>query len=194
MKRRDLLRAAAGAGTAATATALAGCSALDRSGLVDSRIDPQFDPRRQRRSRPIIVSWDDAAGAVYVQGFMYYGSSSCNRIGITGADYDADADELHATFASVEKGSFPSLGCTADMAASHYRARFRFADELPETVVVREDGSGEASDERTVVRSEQERLCSADFAADSERGRRAHWTCPETYLRARVSKGHEQRG
>ncbi|WP_255151500.1 hypothetical protein [Halorarius halobius] len=187
MRRRDLLQAAGAAG----ATALAGCSALDRSGLIDTSLDPEFDPRRERRTRPIVVSWDDDAGAVFVQGFMYYGSSSCNRIGVTEARYDADADTLHATFDSVEKGGFPSLGCTADMAASHYRARFAFADELPERVVVRERGSASDADERTVVRSEQRRLCSADFDPDSERGRKAHWTCPEKYLRAGVSKGVE---
>lgn len=188
MRRRDLLRAAGAVGTAGVA-ALAGCT-LDRSGLVETTVDPAFEPRRRRRERPVIVAWHDDAGVVVVQGFMYYGSSSCNRVGVTEARYDGNADALHATFASVEKDRLlPFGGCTADMAASHYRARFRFADDLPETVVVREDGSGEASDERTVVRSEQERLCRGAVDEDTERGRTAHWTCPEEYVRANVSAG-----
>lgn len=183
MRRRDLLRAAGAAG----ATALAGCT-LGESGLVDTRIDPEFEPRRQRRERPIIVEWDDDAGTVFVQGFMYYGSSSCNRIGVTEARYDADEDTLYTTLDSVEKGWFPNLGCTADMAASHYRVRFRFADGLPETVVVREAGPG-SNDERNVVRSEQAQLCTTDHPEGSEAAERAHWTCPEKYLRAEVSEG-----
>lgn len=190
MRRRGLLRVAGVAGTAGVA-ALAGCT-LDRSGLVETTIDPEFEPRRRRQERPILVAWDDGAGEVVVQGFMYYGSSSCNRVGVTEARYDADADTLHATFASVEKDRlFPFGGCTADMAASHYRARFRFADDLPGRVVVREAGSGGAAGERTVVRSEQERLCRADIDEDTERGRAAHWTCPEEYVRANVSAGDE---
>lgn len=187
MRRRDLLRVTGTAG----ATALAGCT-LGQSGLVDTRIDPHFEPRRQRRERPIVVSWDDDAGAVFVQGFMFYGSSSCNRIGVTEARYDAEADTLYTTLESVEKGSIiPNLGCTADMAASHYRVRFRFADALPETVVVREDGSG-ANDERTVVRSDQERLCTTDHPEGSDAAELAHWTCPERYLRAKVSVDSEE--
>ncbi|WP_255198092.1 twin-arginine translocation signal domain-containing protein [Halorarius litoreus] len=186
MRRRDLLRAAGAVG----ATALAGCT-FGQSGLVDTRIDLDFEPRRQRRPRPIVVSWDDDAGAVFVQGFMYYGSSSCNRIGVTEVRYDAEADTLYTTLNSVEKGWFPNLGCTADMAASHYQVRFRFADSLPETVVVREDGSG-ANDERTVVRSEQERLCTTDHPEGSEAAAKAHWTCPEKYLRASVSVDSEE--
>jgi hypothetical protein len=190
MRRRELVQAAGAAGVAVT-TGLSGCLS-GGSGLVDTRIDPDFEPRRQRRTRPIVVAWDDDAREVVVQGFMYYGSSSCNRIGVTEARYDADADTLHATFDSVEKGGLPNLGCTADMAASHYRARFRFADALPETVVVRESGSGEESDERTVVRSEQEQLCTTDHPEGSDAAERAHWTCPERYLRAGVSTGDEE--
>lgn len=188
MRRRDLLRAAGAAGVAS----LAGCSLLDRSGLVDTRLDPDFEPRRRRQPRPTIVAWDDEAREVRVQGFMYYGSSSCNRIGVTEARYDADADTLSATVASVEKGWFPNLGCTADMSGSHYRARFRFADSLPETVVVREDGEAGDASERTVVRSEQERLCTTDHPEGSDAAERAHWTCPEEYVRAEVSKGDEE--
>lgn len=191
MRRRELLRAAGAAGVAGTA-ALSGCIG-GGSGLVDTRINPEFEPRRNRRTRPTIVAWDDAAREVVVQGFMFYGSSSCNRIGVTEARYDADADTLHATFESVEKGALPNLGCTADMAASHYRARFRFADELPETVVVREgDAASEAADERTVVRSEQEQLCTTDHPEGSDAAVKAHWTCPEKYLRAAVSKGTDE--
>lgn len=188
MRRRDLLRAVGAAGAAS----VAGCSVLDRSGLVETRFDPEFEPRRRRRTRPTIVAWDDAADEVRVQGFMYYGSSSCNRIGVTEARYDADADTLYAAFAAVEKGWFPNLGCTADMAASHYRARFRFADALPETVVVREDGRSGDADERTVVRDEQERLCTTDHPEGSAAAERAHWTCPEQYVRASVSEGEEE--
>lgn len=188
MRRRELLRAAGVTGVAG-ATALAGC--VGGSGLVDTRLDPEFEPRRQRRTRPIIVAWDEGASEVLVQGFMYYGSSSCNRIGVTEARYDAEVDTLHATFESVEKGGIiPNLGCTADMAASHYRARFRFADSLPERVVVRENGSAEASDERTVVRSEQAALCTTGHPEGSDDAENAHWTCPEKYVRADVSKGN----
>ena len=189
MRRRDLLGTVGAAGV----TALAGCT-FGQSGLVDTRLDPEFEPRRRRRTRPIVVAWDDDAREVVVQGFMYYGSSSCNRIGVTESRYDAGTDTLHATFDSVEKGGFPNLGCTADMAASHYRARFRFADALPETVVVREQGAGEGTAERTVVRSEQERLCTTDHPEGSDAAERAHWTCPEKYLRAAVSEGTDSDG
>lgn len=185
MRRRDFLQAAGAAGAAA----IAGCTA-GRTGLVDTRFEPEFEPRRRRRTRPVVVAWDDAAGEVRVQGFMYYGSSSCDRIGLTESRYDADADTLYATVSPVEdRGWFPFGGCTADMAASHYRARFAFADSLPQTVVVREHGRVAGVAERTVVRSEQERLCTGDRPGGSEQAALAHWTCPEAYVRADVSSG-----
>jgi hypothetical protein len=184
MGRRRFLGSAVAGGIS---TALAGC--LDRSGVVGSSVE-HVEPRRVRGTRPTVVAFDDDGLAVRVTGFMYYGSSSCNRVGLDRVAYDAGERHLDVALTSVDDQVLPiPMGCTADLAATWYRATVRFADELPKRVTVVEDGSGEESTTRTVVRSEQRALCNGDHPEGSAAARRAHWTCPERYVAAENSTG-----
>jgi hypothetical protein len=187
MRRRRLLARLGGLAAGASA-ATAGC--LDRSGVTGATVE-HVEPRRVRGSRSTVVAFDEADGEVRVTGFMFYGSSSCNRVGITESAYDQDAGHLRVVLDSVDDGglSLPSLGCTADMAATWYRATVSVADTLPETVTVVEANGGDESTTRTVDRSEQRALCRSDHPDGSNASRRAHWTCPERYVAAEDSTG-----
>jgi hypothetical protein len=166
---------------------LAGC--MDRSGVVESSV-VHAEPRRVRGTRPTVVAFDPDDTAVHVRGFMRYGSSSCNRVGLENVAYDAGERHLEVVLASVDDQVLPlPMGCTADMAATWYRATVRFADGLPERVTVVEAGSGRESSTRTVVRSEQRALCTTDHPEGSTPARTAHWTCPERYVAAETSTG-----
>jgi hypothetical protein len=169
------------------AAALAGC--VDRSGVVGSSV-VHAEPRRVRGTRPTVVAFDPEETSVHVTGFMRYGSSSCNRVGLDQVAYDAGERHLEVALTSVDDQVLPfPVGCTADMAATWYRATVRFADELPGRVTVVEDGSGEESTTRTVVRSEQRELCTTDHPGGSNASQHAHWTCPERYVAAEDSTG-----
>lgn len=185
MNRRSFLAGAGGALATALGSASAGC--LDRSGVVGASVQ-HVEPRRLRRSRATIVGFDGDDGAVRVTGFMYYGSSSCNEVGIADVTYEQAAGHLRLALASVDDDPI-GMGCTADMAATWYRATVRFADALPDRVTVVESGSGEASTTRTVDRDEQRARCTADHPEGSEAARTAHWTCPERYVAAENSTG-----
>lgn len=173
MNRRSFVGLLAGAVTGA-----AGCLA-DGSGVSGTSVE-HVDPRRNRERRPTIVEFDDTAGAVRILGHMRYGSSSCNRVGIDSTEYDADAATLRVVLTSKSESSI-SMGCTADMAATWYRATVRLADALPQRVTVVER-RGDNSEERTVDRSEQRELCTTEHPPDSEAAKKAHWTCPERYV------------
>ncbi|WP_226013294.1 hypothetical protein [Halomicrobium salinisoli] len=175
MNRRRFLGTLAGAGAG-----MAGCVSLG-SGVSGTSIE-HVEPRRDRERRPPIVEFDDDAGAVHVLGYMAYGSSSCDRVGIDSTTYDGDADALEIVLASKSRRSF-STACTADMAATWYRATVRFADELPQQVTVVE-GDGDDPQTRTVDRSEQRELCTSEHPPDSTAAETAHWTCPERYVAA----------
>lgn len=184
MERRSFLGGVLGLSVAA---ALAGC--LNRSGVVGSSVE-HVEPRRVRGTQPTVVAFDPDATAVHVRGFMRYGSSSCNRVGLGDVAYDAGRDHLEVVLESVDDQVLPlPRGCTADMAATWYHATVRFADELPERVTVVERGSGAESTTRTVVRSEQRALCTTDNPEGSTPARTAHWTCPERYVAAENSTG-----
>lgn len=128
---------------------LAGC--MDRSGVVGSSIE-HLDEGPDREPRTTTVAFDEDATAVRATGFMFYGSSSCNSLGLTEAGYDEEADHLRVVVDSVDDQLLP-LGCTADMAATWYRASVRFARELPSSVTVVEEHGD--SENWTVNRSEQ---------------------------------------
>ena len=83
MNRRTYLAAFAG-----IAAGTAGCLSSG-SGVSGTSVE-HVEPRRNREQRPTIVSFDEAAGTVSVLGFMAYGSSSCNRVGIDSTTYDED--------------------------------------------------------------------------------------------------------
>lgn len=187
MRRRRLL-AGIGALAAAGSVATAGC--LDQSGITGAHVE-HVEPRRIRGTRSTVVAFDDEAGEVRITGFMFYGSSSCNRIGLTGTAYDADASHLRVVVDSVDQGGLklPSMGCTADMAATWYRATVAFADALPESVTVVEAQGGAESTTHTVDRSDQRARCTSDHPEGSNASRTAHWTCPERYIAADNSTG-----
>jgi hypothetical protein len=135
---------------------------------------------RRRERRPTIVAFDERADVVEIHGYMYYGSSSRNEVGLESTTYDADTDALSVRLTSQDESPLPTA-CTADMAATWYRVTVRFADSLPETVAVTE-GGGRNTETRTVDRAEQRELCTSDHPPDSEAAARAHWTCPEKYV------------
>lgn len=173
MNRRSFLGvlAAAGGGTA-------GCLG-GGAGVSGTNVE-HVEPRRNRERRPTIVEFDEGAGAVHVLGHMTYGSSSCDRVGIDSTRYDAEADALRIVLDSKSKNPL-QLACTADMAATWYRATVRFAGDLPERVTVVEHG-GDDAERRTVDRSEQRNLCTTEHPPDSAAAKTAHWTCPERYV------------
>lgn len=173
MNRRAFLGVLAGSGAS-----IAGC--ISRGSGVSGTSVEHVEPRRNRKRRPTIVEFDDDAGAVHVLGYMAYGSSSCDRVGIDSTTYDREADALEIVLTSKSKQSF-SMACTADMAATWYRATIRFADGLPQQVTVVED-RGDDPETRTVDRSEQRELCTSDHPPNSTAAKTAHWTCPERYV------------
>jgi len=178
MNRRTYLAAFAG-----IAAGTAGCLSSG-SGVSGTSVE-HVEPRRNREQRPTIVSFDEAAGTVSVLGFMAYGSSSCNRVGIDSTTYDEDANELRVVVIPKSKNAV-SLGCTADMASTWYRATIRFGDDLPRRVTVVER-RGDTTERRTVDRSEQRELCTAEHPPNSTAAKKAHWTCPERYVAASES-------
>lgn len=178
MNRRSFVGVLAGVGTG-----LAGCLG-GGAGVAGTNVE-HVDPRRERERRPTIVEFDDAAGAVHILGYMTYGSSSCNRVGIDATEYDAEADSLRVVMTSKSKNPLP-LACTADMAATWYRATVQFGGELPQRVTVVE-GSGDDAETRTVDRSEQRELCTSEHPPDSSEAKTAHWTCPERYVAVSAS-------
>lgn len=173
MNRRAYLGAVAGA-----TAGLAGCLGTG-SGVTGTSVE-HVEPHRSRKRRPTIVAFDEGAGVVEVLGFMAYGSSSCNRVGIESARYDADADSLRVVLTSKSKEPV-SMGCTADLASTWYRATVRLGEDLPETVTVVER-YGDSAERRTVDRSEQRALCTAEHPSNSTAAKKAHWTCPERYV------------
>jgi hypothetical protein len=182
MNRRSFLAGLAG-GTALTAGCLSGT--VDRPHLLSTRLD-RVEPRRDRKSRPVVVAWDDDAGLVAVSGFVWYGSSSCDRPSVGDATYDPDRDALRVVVEPARK-RLPGFGCTGDMAGADYRVTARFAGGLPATVSVVERNAAADTARRTVDRTAQERLCTSSHPSGSDAEARAHWTCPERYLRAEES-------
>jgi len=173
MNRRSFVGAVAGLGAG-----LAGCLG-GGAGITKTSVE-HVEPRRNRERRPTIVEFDGDAGAIHVLGFMRYGSSSCNRVGIDSTAYDREANTLRVVLASKSKNPLPT-GCTADMAATWYRATVGFAEELPQQVTVVEQ-RGDETEKRTVDRSEQRTLCTSEHPPDSAAATKAHWTCPERYV------------
>lgn len=173
MNRRSFVGALAGLGAG-----LAGCLG-GGAGIAGTSVE-HVTPRRNRERRPTIVEFDGAAGEVRILGYMTYGSSSCNRVGIDATEYDADADSLRVVVTSKDTNPLP-MACTADMAATWYRATIRFGGELPERVTVVER-QGDPPETRTVDRSEQRALCTSEHPPDSAAAETAHWTCPERYV------------
>lgn len=180
MKRRTFLSRSLllGASTAGL-TATAGCLSGVGSGIVSQSVE-HVEPKRIREKRRTIVAFDDDAREIQILGFMFYGSSSCNRVGIESTAYDAEADTLTVTLTSKDRNPL-QIACTADMAATWYRVTVRFDASLPETVAVVES-RGDDHETRTVNRAEQEALCTADHPPDSKPAAKAHWTCPEHYV------------
>jgi hypothetical protein len=184
MNRRSFL-----AGLAGGAVLTTGClsAAVDRPHLLSTRLD-RVEPRRDRKSRPVVVEWDDDAGLVAVSGFVWYGSSSCDRPSVAGATYDQDRDSLRVVVEPARKRQLlPVFGCTGDMAGADYRVTARFAGGLPATVSVVERNAAADTERRTVDRAAQERLCASSHPPGSDAAAKAHWTCPERYLRAEES-------
>lgn len=173
MRRRTFL-----GGLAGGVAGLAGC--LGGGTRITGKNVEHVEPRRSREQRPTIVEFDDANRAVNILGYMAYGSSSCNRVGIASTDYQAESNSLRVVMTSKKQNPL-EFACTADMAFTWYRATVRFAGGLPQEVTVVE-GEGDAAETRTVDRTEQEALCTTDHPPDSAEGKRAHWTCPERYL------------
>ncbi|WP_433629481.1 twin-arginine translocation signal domain-containing protein [Halomicrococcus sp. NG-SE-24] len=181
MNRRDFLVTLTVAGGVATTT---GCLETRGSGTgIVSKTVEHVEPRRIREQKSTIVEFDDDAHAVRVLGYMYYGSSSCNKVGLEAAQYDGDTDELRVVVTPKSTNHIPFLpvACTADMAATWYRVTVIFADELPETITVVEH-RGDKEEQRTVNRTDQHELCTTDHPQNSSAGQTAHWTCPERYI------------
>lgn len=196
MRRRDLL---GGLGTAATA-GLAGCRGYwngtaetsegpwvdeDVSGPIERRSIRFVEPRRVRAVERPRVAWDEAGTAVNVTGLMQHG---CDRPGFDRTRYDGDADRLFVRLSPVERAG--QRGCGFDERADYYRATVRFEGSLPATVRLesRETVDGRRSSEpttveRTVNRAEQRDRCTTDHPEGSDAAERAHWTCPEKYVR-----------
>lgn len=174
MKRRTFIGMVAGG-----VAGLAGC--LGGGTRVTGTSVEHVEPRRRREERPTIVEFDDAAQAVHILGFMHYGSSSSNRVGIESTSYNAEADALRVVMTSKYKNPLVGwLGGTGDMAATWYRVTVNLSGELPQTVTVVE-GEGDESEGRTVDRTEQRALCTSEHPPDSSEATTAHWTCPERY-------------
>lgn len=204
MRRRDLLAAL---GTAAAA-GLAGCRGYwsdeataaaegpwvdtDVPGPIERRSIRFYEPRRNRRVRRLRIAWDPAATAVHLTGVMQYGSSTCDRPGFDRTRYDDDADRLFVRLGPTEREGVDT--CSLDLAADTFRATVAFADELPSTVravsAKTYDGPGRnvTTAERTVDRAEQRALCTTDHPEGSAAAERAHWTCPERYVRVGVGE------
>jgi hypothetical protein len=206
MRRRDLLAAvgaAAGAGLAGCAGYWNEAEASTSPWVTDTGPGPVVrqsirfhEPRRRRAVHRARVAWDAAATAVHVTGLMQYGSSSCDRPGIAETRYDADADRLFVRLAPTEREGVER--CRADLATDTYRATFSFERSLPASVRVESAKtyqgrrlSEPTTVERTVSRAEQRELCTTDHPDGSAAAERAHWTCPERYVRAAESYPEE---
>lgn len=182
MNRRSFLRTLLASGGAALT---GGC--LDEvglgSGVVATKVQ-HVEPSRLREQKRSIVEFDESTQTVQILGWMPYGSSSCNYVGIESTDYDATEEHLRVTFTSKSDTGIPFLptGCTADMAATWYEARIEFADSLPQTVTVIENRGGKIS-KRTVNRQTQRELCTNSHPPDSAEAAAAHWTCPDNYIK-----------
>ncbi|WP_458210452.1 hypothetical protein [Haladaptatus sp. NG-SE-30] len=175
--RRRFLALVGTAGGAVTA----GCfgSLASGSGIVGKRFET-VDPRRSRKSRPIIVAFDDNAQEVQVTGFMWYGGG-CDKASLKTATYEPEADRLRVVLDPTRK-LLSFGGCTAAMGGTHYRVTVAFASSLPRTVEVVEHNAGQQTPEqRTVDREAQEELCTGVPETNEERAT-AHWTCPEQYI------------
>lgn len=189
VRRRRFLMACAGG-----LAAFAGCS-KEQDGLTGTSLHHR-DPKRFRARRPIIVAFDEDNGVITVTGFMAYGSSSCGRIELKEASYDRPAGVLTARIAPGRKPSLLrdilGLGCHADIASAHYRAKFQFAGELPTRVTIVEEGAMGNRQRRTVDRKEQHERCSRSHTEGSEAAITAHWTCPEEYIATNASSSIRQ--
>lgn len=191
MKRRQMLAAVG----ATTAGGLAGCTegtlgSSDGDPPITNQEIKQITPRRDRRKKHVRVQWDEAANAVHVVGVMAYGSPECDRPGISNTKYDPQNGELFVQLKPVTREDRPDE-CSALLDVSGYRATFQFTDSLPDSVRVESENTasgghqpqaGETA-QRTVKRAAQESLCAGERPEDSEQAMKAHWTCPETYLR-----------
>jgi hypothetical protein len=196
MRRRDLLGAL---GTAAT-VGLAGCRGYwndtsdpsegpwvdeDVSGPIERRSIRYIKPRRVRAVERPRVAWDEVTTAVHVTGLMQPG---CDRPGYDRTRYDGDADRLLVRLSPVEQDG--ERGCGFAVASDYYRATVRFESSLPATVRIESsetvDGrrsSEPTTAERTVNRADQRERCTTDHPAGADAAERAHWTCPERYVR-----------
>jgi len=199
MRRRELL---AGLGAIA-GTGIAGCAGYwndddasqgpwvttDVAGPIERQSIRFYQPRRARAVRRLRVAWDEAASAVHITGRMSYGSSTCDRPGIAETRYDADADRLFVELTPTRREGVRR--CSADIAVDTYRATVVFEETLPASVHV-VSGSHEHADatpaERTVDRAEQRDLCTSDHPEGSDAAEKAHWTCPEKFVRAEQSR------
>jgi hypothetical protein len=147
------------------------------------------------------VAFDPEADEVRVTGFAYYGSSSCDTLGVRTVEFSREEATLRTVVeARTKSGPLDILpfdvplpvGCTADMAGTTYRLTARFARGLPEVVEVFEDArggldrndraGGEFGGNRRVVRDDQRRLCAGSGPEQDAQRRKRHWTCPERYL------------
>lgn len=192
LRRRTFL-----AGLLGAISTTAGCTLpTEVTRLDDPLADVQFEEITPRKNRPVgpdregkkryppIVSWDDAASAVRVTGFVFYGGG-CDAPVL----WEAGLRDDGRLFVSV--GHRPKwyvrlpvpvpVGCTGSLGGIHYRVTVRFDDStsLPTTVEVREDNEAAPDVRRVVDRAEQEALCSADSFEREARRAEAHWTCPD---------------
>lgn len=142
MKRRQLLRALAGAGAAG----LTGCTEIGPgSGPANTPTPEPPDLTRQSfevrekacetgTGRATIAG---AASTVTVTGVIK-GSNACYTAGLQRARYDADADELRVDVRSFDPEEEDV--CAECIVAIDYRAAFEFEGSLPATVTVRHNG------------------------------------------------------
>jgi hypothetical protein len=221
VNRRSFLAVMAGTGALG---GLGGCLGLTGGGDSDGGpvrlqgydFEVDVDRGRERAGNPTVVAFDETVEEVRATGFAYYGSSSCDTLGVRTVAYDPEDDRLRATVEARSKngplGVLPfdvplPVGCTADMAGTTYRLTARFEGGLPDVVEVIEDARGGDGDaggggsgdhegsayagDRTVVRADQSTLCSGPTPETRTRRAKRHWTCPERYLRADESIGDE---
>jgi len=159
MERRDLLKAtglvAAGGVVYGGVRYLRGIQtpgpveSVEFRGIHDEHDDhPWMGTPVQPGDEPEITV-DNGGSRLTVEGFHWYGSSSCNTSVFDGIEYDEEEDMVRAVVESRrQRSSYLALGCTADLASTPYHLTVTF-DDPPERFVMVENHSG--ATETTVV-------------------------------------------
>lgn len=133
---------------------VSGCSSFGSFGSPPDRtvVDAEFDLTGAGDAMALAdearVEWRDGEDRLVVTGFIWYGSSSCNRPTLEGVTYDGEADRLTVVTTFGQRTPRPTTNpegvreCTADIVGSAYTVHVTFGGGLPRHVVVKQFHNG----------------------------------------------------